>query len=186
MSINWTEQWSLFAPNFKDGKAHIDLSPYPTLHLLPGPGFGDCSHSTTRLMLNLMKDKMTNHTVLDIGCGSGILSLAALLMGASSAHGIDIDPAALEHAHNNLILNNLTASFSLQPTQSPSLVLMNMTFAEQQAAWQPLKAPAILTSGILNTQKASYLEWTSTLGWKPISHLSEGEWVAFQFSNTDC
>ena len=108
----WEKQWELFAPNFKNGKAHIDLTPYgcpEILQLYPGPGFGDLSHPTTRIVLELMQPYIQNHAVLDIGCGSGILSLAAAAMGASEVYGYDIDPEAVEHAKKNATLytNNL-------------------------------------------------------------------------------
>jgi ribosomal protein L11 methyltransferase len=49
----WEKQWELFAPNFKNGKAHIE-TPVGVIQLLPGPGFGDYSHPTTRLTCKLM------------------------------------------------------------------------------------------------------------------------------------
>ena len=72
----WDQQWELFAPQFKEGKAHIDLTDYgvcKTLQLYPGPGFGDLSHPTTRLVLQLMKPHLQQRLAIDIGCGSGIL-----------------------------------------------------------------------------------------------------------------
>ena len=114
--VDWENQGALFAENFKDGKAHIDLQRFgtpATLKLYPGPGFGDLSHPTTNLMLELMQGALTGQIALDIGCGSGILSLAALLMGAKKAYGVDIDAEALLHAEKNADLNGLIyASFS--------------------------------------------------------------------------
>ena len=83
-TVNWEEQWALFAESSFDGKAHIDLSQFggaSTLLLLPGPGFGDLSHPTTYLMLKMMQNRVQNLPVLDIGTGSGILALAALSLG---------------------------------------------------------------------------------------------------------
>lgn len=84
------------------------------LHLEPGIAFGTGTHETTRLCLkaleNYVKDGMT---VLDVGCGSGILAVASLLLGAESAIGIDIDElavkASIENAERNGVSDRYTA-----------------------------------------------------------------------------
>ncbi len=81
-----------------------------TLLLKPGPGFGDLSHPTTSLMLKLMKlnlASMQAGAVLDVGSGSGILALAASLLGSGDVAGIDIDREANRHARKNARLNCL-------------------------------------------------------------------------------
>lgn len=72
------------------------------LHLEPGLAFGSGTHDTTRLCLETL-EKYANpgRTVLDIGCGSGILSVACLLLGADSAVGVDIDALAVKTAREN-------------------------------------------------------------------------------------
>ena len=72
------------------------------LHLEPGLAFGTGSHPTTKLCLETLEKYVNdNSTVLDIGCGSGILSIAALLLGAKSAFGVDIDKLAVKTALAN-------------------------------------------------------------------------------------
>jgi len=178
--INWDEQWAQFAENFYDGKAHISLG-NATLLLLPGPGFGDLSHPTTRLMLQLMAGRVKNQTVLDIGCGSGILTLAALLLGAKSAIGIDIDPEALVHAKKNAKLNNLNATFTDKiPSKHYSIALMNMILPEQKAVTKP-QADLWITSGILVQQRKEYHALTETCDWKLLEEKRCGEWLGFVF-----
>lgn len=72
------------------------------LHLEPGLAFGSGTHDTTRLCLETL-EKYANpgKTVLDIGCGSGILSVASLLLGADKALGVDIDALAVKTAREN-------------------------------------------------------------------------------------
>lgn len=72
------------------------------LNLEPGLAFGTGSHPTTRLCLEMLEDYINPaSTVLDVGCGSGILSIAALLLGAKSAFGVDIDKLAVKTALAN-------------------------------------------------------------------------------------
>lgn len=77
-----------------DGRAVLDIE--------PGLAFGSGSHPTTRLCLETLERYVKNgDSVLDIGCGSGILSIATLLLGAKSALGVDIDSLAVKTAKEN-------------------------------------------------------------------------------------
>lgn len=67
----------------------------------PGQGFGTGAHPTTQLCLSFLTD-LRPKDLLDIGCGSGVLAIAAMLLGATSAHGVDNDPAAIESAVANV------------------------------------------------------------------------------------
>lgn len=72
------------------------------LNIEPGLAFGTGSHPTTRLCLETLERYVSdNSTVLDMGCGSGILSVASLLLGAKSALGVDIDKLAVKTAKEN-------------------------------------------------------------------------------------
>lgn len=187
--VNWEEQWSEFAENFKDGKAHIDIKGQ-TLQLHPGAGFGDLSHPTTKLMIEMMKSHVKGESIIDIGTGSGILALGALLMGAKSAIGIDIDEEALKHARENAKLNHLKAHFSkkLPPNLSKdNVMLMNMIFPEQKD-FQPQKlnkfAKLWIISGILDSGRKEYLEQTQKWDWKLVTETKQSEWVGFAFKTS--
>ena len=76
------------------------------LRMDPGMAFGSGSHDTTRLCLTFLdQEKPKGLRVLDMGCGSGILSIAALLLGAGSVTAVDIDQLATKIAHENAALN---------------------------------------------------------------------------------
>ena len=78
------------------------------LSIDPGMAFGTGGHDTTRLVLETLEDYVTPETdLLDVGCGSGILSIAALLLGARRAVGVDIDPLAVKTAVENGERNRL-------------------------------------------------------------------------------
>lgn len=189
MTINWEEQWASFAKNFYDGKAHIPIQK-KNLLLLPGPGFGDLSHPTTYLMLKMMKKRVKNESVIDIGTGSGILSLAACLLNAKNAIGIDIDPDALKHARKNAKLNQISnARFikRLPGNLPPSLFLMNMISSEQRAV-HPQKwnrcAKLWIISGILTEERPKYLKEASARGWQPIEEHRRKGWLGWVFKMT--
>jgi ribosomal protein L11 methyltransferase len=84
------------------------------LYIQPGLAFGTSSHPTTRMCLELLEQHMqTGFTVLDVGCGTGVLAIAAAKLGAVRVHAIDIDPGAIQVARTNLAYNQVTDRVTL-------------------------------------------------------------------------
>ena len=100
------------------------------LILDPGMAFGTGSHPTTRLCLEwLERNVHAGCSVLDYGCGSGILAIAAARLGAGCVAGVDIDPQAVDAAQANAKRNGVTAAFhdSVQPVAGAyDLVVANI------------------------------------------------------------
>lgn len=169
--IDWNEQWALHVPNFNEGFAHVRLNENISFKMAPGPGFGDLFHSTTRLILGMLPEKISG-TVIDIGCGSGVLSLAVKLLGADKVIGIDIDEGAVEHPKENAKLNGLDCFFgkSLPRVPKNPLILMNMISSEQKVAWEALPKFAnclLITSGYPVEEKdPPHFEKRELEGWK--------------------
>jgi ribosomal protein L11 methyltransferase len=142
------------------------------LILDPGMAFGTGSHPTTRLCLEWLERTVTNGcSVLDYGCGSGILAIAAARLGAGRVAGVDIDPQAVEAAYANAERNGVQALFA----ESAKNVAGEYDFVVANILSNPLRvlAPAICAhvrpggqlalSGILREQAeeiiAIYAQW---------------------------
>ncbi len=108
---DWQNNWKKYFRPAKVGEKLLirpvwiddyDAEGRRVLNLEPGLAFGSGTHETTRLVMETLEPLVTEETeVLDVGCGSGILSVAALLLGAKRAVGVDIDKLAVKAAREN-------------------------------------------------------------------------------------
>jgi len=114
------------------------------LKLDPGLAFGTGSHPTTRLCLRWLDDNIRGgESLLDYGCGSGILAIAAAKLGAAEVVGVDIDPQAITASHDNAALNAVNARFCLPDALAEAqydMVVANILT-------NPLKAMAPMLAG---------------------------------------
>ena len=171
------------------------------LYLNPGLTFGTGAHPTTQLCLELLEEVLQpGDKVLDLGCGSGILAIAALALGASRAIGVDIDPKAADVAFENAALNGIgpdrlsvyagdvladkRLAAKLEPGQN-RVVLANIV----ADVIIPLSAKAgefmtgdgvFLTSGIIDGRQDEVKAALEQNGFAVTRHLERGGWHAFQ------
>jgi len=138
----------------------------------PGLAFGTGTHPTTRLCLRWLEARVRGgETVVDFGCGSGILAIAALKLGAARARGIDIDEQALLAARRNAMQNRVEAQFVADAGGEPAHLVVANILANPLIVLAPLLAKLtvaggrIALSGILTEQadevRAAYLNWFS-------------------------
>ncbi len=171
------------------------------LYLNPGLTFGTGAHPTTQLCLELLEEVLqSGDKVLDLGCGSGILAIAALAMGASRAIGIDIDPKAADVAFENAALNGVGPD---RLSVYAGDVLRDNKLAARLGAGQnrvvlanivadviiPLSAKAgelmapdgvFLTSGIIDGREDEVRAALEANGFAVVKHLERGGWHAFR------
>jgi len=137
----------------------------------PGLAFGTGSHPTTRLCLRWLDENIHGgETVLDYGCGSGILAIAAMKLGAGSAYGVDVDAQAVQSSRDNALANQVKADFSLpDSTLKPADVVVANILTNPLKMLAPLLANAtrqggrIVLSGVLSEQADDvmrvYAQW---------------------------
>lgn len=166
--IDWTNQAKLHSPFYNEGKIEVE-----GLTLSPGAGFGDLSHPTTQMMVELMQDLPDE--VYDLGTGNGILACLAKTKKVAKVSAWDIDEEALSLAKQNAAENQLYIDFN--PVVKTKALLMNMTFGEQKEAFQGIEAEEIISSGILKEQKEDYLAWLK--GYEIAREIEKEGWLAF-------
>ena len=119
---DWINNWKKYFKPIKVGEKLLirptwedeyDAEGRAVLHLEPGLAFGTGTHETTRLCMELLEKYINKgDTVLDMGCGSGILSVAAMLLGGKTAVGVDIDQLAVKTAEENAKINGVGEQFT--------------------------------------------------------------------------
>ena len=142
------------------------------LQLDPGLAFGTGSHPTTRLCLKWLDTQLKgSESVLDYGCGSGILTIAALKLGAGSAVGVDIDEQAIRASRDNAAQNNVDAQFYLPdglPQGQFDIVVANilanpLRMLGEMLAARTKQGGRIVLSGLLDEQvkelSGIYRQW---------------------------
>lgn len=148
----------------------------------PGVAFGTGSHPTTHLCLQWLDENIKGgETVLDYGCGSGILAIAALKLGAAAAHGIDIDAQAIVAAKNNAQQNNVPASFSLpeKTTQQTYDIVVANILSNPLKVLAPLLASYAKTGGMIVLSGILEPQWQEVAAyyqaWFDMAHYAEKE-----------
>ncbi len=151
----------------------------------PGLAFGTGTHPTTRLCLQWLDVNLRGgERVLDYGCGSGILAIAAMKLGAASATGVDIDPAALLAARHNAMQNQVMMEFVAADHSAPraaDVVLANI-LANPLVLLAPLLASVtraggrIVLSGVLEHQAGEVADaYRAWFDMHPVEH--DDGWV---------
>lgn len=164
----------------------------------PGMAFGTGTHETTRLCSQLLEQYVKKgDTVIDVGCGTGILSIIAVKLGAGHAEAIDIDEVAARVTKENCMMNDVLDSITvkkgvladLEP-QRADIVVANIiadvviNLSGLMTAYLK-KGGTLLTSGIIRERKDDVIKAYTQLGFEYKNSLEMGEWVAIVFKCPD-
>lgn len=170
-----------------------DFSPKPgqqVIALDPGMAFGTGTHETTRLCLSLLEEGLTpGMSMLDVGCGSGILAICAKLLGSGRTCGVDIDPVAVRVANENAALNGcgdiefLCGDLATDVTGPFDMICANIVADAILRLSHDLPAlmhpqSICVVSGIIDTRKDEVLEGLAAAGLSPIAVREQNGWAA--------
>ncbi len=206
--IDWINNWKqyfhqfyiddlLVIPSWEDVKE--EDKGRKILHIDPGTAFGTGMHETTQLCIRQIKKFLTPETVLlDVGTGSGILAILALMYGAKRAVGTDLDPCAVEAVAQNMKANGIAPeSFTMmigniiteKEVQDKAgyecydIVVANI-LADVLVPLTPVivrqlkKGGVYITSGIINTKEETVKEAVKAAGLELKEVTYQGEWVS--------
>lgn len=180
----------LIRPTWED---EYDAGGRRVLHIEPGLAFGTGSHPTTKLCLETLEKYVNeNSTVLDIGCGSGILSIACLLLGAKSAFGVDIDSLAVKTAVANarengfgeekfkVVQGNLSDKVKGKYNIIVANIVADIIMEFNRDVGRFLEDNGVyITGGIIDSREDEVLASFSENGFKVIERFEEKGWLVF-------
>lgn len=200
---NWNEEWEktiepvtvgkfFIKPSWKDISVPDDLI---LLEIDPKMAFGTGYHETTRLMLRMLGSTVDGgEEVLDIGTGTGVLSIAAIRLGAGHAFGFDIDEWSYDNASENSQRNRVSDRFKIREGSFetiPENKLYDMVLANVNrnmllsTSYQIVSRVApggkLLLSGLLDVDEAAILQNRDYSGLQLVDKLQENEWICLKF-----
>ena len=204
---NWMEAWKLHYKPILIGQRLLILpawleSPEPNripIKIDPGMAFGTGTHPTTQLCLELMEistDHRPLSTVIDVGCGSGILSIAALKLGATKVLGVDIDIESVKNSRENADTNGVGEELLLGQGSVTEVLSGSFQFKSAPLVVANILAPIIIRlfdagladlvepngeiilSGILAHQAENVIEAAQAKGLKRNDQRQIADWVA--------
>ncbi len=219
---NWMEAWKEHYKPILIGKRLVIVpawldSPEPgrvAIKIDPGMAFGTGTHPTTQLCLELIEETIfdirvsddesrvsnNDYRVIDVGCGSGILSIAALKLGAASALGVDIDPESVKNSRENADINGIGEELLLGAGSVKEILEGKFAFRTAKLVVANILAPVIIRlfdagladllesdgqiilSGILQEQAQGVVEAAQAKGLVLREKRQMGDWVALGLS----
>lgn len=157
------------------------------MRLDPGMAFGTGSHATTRMCLELMD--VDGKDVIDVGCGSGILGIAAAICGAKSVYMCDIDEQAVEFARKNALLNHVNATIEKADLphgeQKADFIFANITadilMRFSKSIGKHLRENGtIVLSGIIDTRLDEVIQCYQSAGYQIVERMAIDDWRALK------
>ncbi|MBQ8648763.1 MAG: 50S ribosomal protein L11 methyltransferase [Clostridia bacterium] len=200
---DWNENWKKY---FKASEIGEKLTIVPSwekydnvnnrtlLHIDPGAAFGTGTHATTSLCLELLeKHSASGKAMLDIGCGSGILAIASVLLGCERAVGVDIDAQSVKTAKENAEINNVEENSEFivgdlaEKVQGKYNIVCANIVADviirlfENVADYMAEDAIFITSGIIDIRANDVLKAAEKCGFKLTEECTRDNWCAYTF-----
>lgn len=204
---DWAENWKKY---YEPTRISHDLTIVPSwtdyeaktgekiIRLDPGMAFGTGTHPTTKMSLFALEQVLRGgETVLDVGTGSGVLSIASSLLGAKSIYAYDLDEVAVRVAQENIDLNagtenihvatgNLLQGVDIQTDVIVANILADILINMTEDAYRLVKDEGyLIMSGIISEKWEMVRESAEKAGFFLETHMIQGEWNACVFKKTD-
>ena len=202
---DWMNAWKAYYKPFRLGHhihivpSWIEVEPDPEdimIHIDPGMAFGTGTHETTSMCMAMLEEQVKpGDTVLDIGCGSGILGIVADKVGAGRVICSDLDPNAVKVARENVAKNgvsDVTEVYQGDLTEIPAfeglkadLIVANIIadviiFLAPKAKGLLKKGGCFITSGIIQERKQDVLDALKDAGYEILEVQDKGSWAAIR------
>lgn len=206
--VDWVNNWKqyfhqfyvddvLIIPSWEEVKPEDEDK--MIIHIDPGTAFGTGMHETTQLCIRQIRKFVTPETtILDVGCGSGILGMLALKFGAKYSVGTDLDPCAIDATHENMEVNGITKEqyevmigniiddkeiqdkvgyekYDIVAANILADVLVPLT---PVIVNQMKKGGIYITSGIINDKEETVVNAVKMAGLEVLEVTYQGEWVS--------
>jgi len=210
---DWAESWKrhfqpveiserlMVAPAWQETPDHSKV----VIRIDPGMAFGTGAHPSTQLCLQMIEEwlisthqpeKTAELTMIDLGCGSGILAIAALKLGVSHALGVDLDPEAMIVARANALSNNVAEQLDLQTGSLSEILEGNFSLRQADLVVANILAPVLvrmlteglggvlahngcmILAGILEEQAAEVISAAKDQRLRLVDFQQMGDWVA--------
>lgn len=198
---DWSELWKIHFKARRVGERFVIVPTWETyaaqpcdlvITLDPGQAFGTGDHPTTRLCLQLMETvAIEGKSVLDVGCGSGVLSIGACLLGAAEVEATDIDGQAVAIARENAELNAVTITAEARDGLAESAPKYDVLLSNIISATLIRLAPAIancvkpggdwIASGIIAMNWPDVQRGAERAGFELVTFEQEDDWIGAHF-----
>jgi ribosomal protein L11 methyltransferase len=159
----WEDRWREFHHGRRVGRLWVgppwEEAPRDATPVVidPGRAFGTGAHATTRLCLELLQD-VEPTSLLDVGCGSGVLSIAAARLGFAPVRAVDVEEVALEVTSSNAAANGVSVEVGAELTPA-SLAVMNIALDVVERMLPELPVERAITSGYLERDEPRFDGW---------------------------
>ncbi len=207
---DWMESWKKYYNPIKIGKRLLILpawleNPYlerVAIKIDPSMAFGTGTHPTTQLCMLLAEEVMKqNMNVIDVGCGSGILSITVLKLGAKRALGVDLDYPSIVATKKNAEINQVQEKIEVGTGSVTEILAGNFSYKRAELVMINILAPIIIRlfdnglsklikkngflilSGILDHQSDEVIEKAENTGLQLIKKEMINDWVGLTFKN---